>query len=170
MGVEQYFAGMESVKSMGGGQYFKGEGRFLCTLRRMFVNDGHKGRFFIAEFQIDESTTDADPIGCTRSWVTPLTGKPDRVKYSFGDIKNLVFALLGKDPKTFKDPAEYPAEHSEATKIVMAACDETGAYGKKVDIDPGLLIGEQVQLETVVKSTKEGGTFTTHNWSPVAAH
>jgi hypothetical protein len=168
MGVEQYFAGMDSAKPMGNGQYVKGEGKFVVTTKRMWVNDGHKGRFFIVEFSIDSSTSDKDPVGCTRSWAVPLTG--ERAKYSFGDIKNLIFALVGQNPKDVGDPSENPALHSEATQLVMAACDP--AYAKKNGLDATLLIDQQVQLETNAKETRPkpgqsvGGTFTVHTWSP----
>lgn len=168
MSVSSYFEGMASAKSQGGGQYIKGEGKFLVTLQRLFVNEGHKGRFFIAEFTIDESTSAQDPVGCTRSWAVPLTG--ERARYSFGDIKNLIFSLTGQHPKDAGDPDENPELHAEATKIVMAACD--AAYAKKHNLDPTQLLGEQVRLETNSKPTRPkpgqtvGGTFTVHTWTP----
>ena len=168
MGVESYFRGMDSAKSMSGGQYFKGEGKFLVTTKRMFVNDGHKGKFFIAEFDVKESTSAIDPVGSTRSWAVPLEG--ERAKYSFGDIKNLVFALTGQNPKDVGDPSENPKLHQEVTQLVMAACDPE--YAKKNKIDPLDLIGADVALETFLKATKPkpgqttGGTFTVHSWAP----
>jgi hypothetical protein len=153
---------MDSAKSMGGGQYFKGEGRFLVRSKRMFVNQGHKGRFFVAEFEILASNSSVDPGGATRSWVSPLEG--ERAKYSFSDIKNLVFALTGKNPKDIGDPSENPKLHQEATQLVMAACD--AEYAKKNNIDPTDLIGLDVKLETFSKATKKGGTFTVHAWEP----
>jgi hypothetical protein len=159
---------MAGAKSMGGGQYFKGEGKFLVTTKRIFVNDGHNGKFFIAEFAVKESTSDKDPAGCTRSWAVPLEGP--RAKYSFGDIKNLIFALTGQNPKEVGDPSEDPKLHQEVTQLVMAACD--AEYAKKNKIDPLDLIDADVALETVAKATKPkpgqatGGTFTVHNWSP----
>lgn len=162
MSVADYFTGMDTAKANGGGQYMKGEGKYLVTIKRLFVNDGHKGRFFIAEFTIDASPNSLDPVGSTRSWAVPLTG--ERAKYSFGDIKNLVFAITGQDPKAAGSPEENPGLHSEATKFVMAACDP--AYAKKNNLDPTLLLDEKVILETNAKPTKKGGTFTTHTWSP----
>jgi hypothetical protein len=153
---------MESAKGMGGGQYFKGEGRFLVKTKRLFVNQGHKGKFFVAEFEVLESTSPQDPVGCTRSWVAPLEG--ERAKYSFSDVKNLVFAITGQDPKGVGDPSENPKLHQEATQLVMAACDPE--YAKKNKIDPTDLIDQEVGLETFAKGTKKGGTFTVHSWSP----
>lgn len=169
MGASDYFSGMEGAKAQAGGAYFKGEGKYELTLKRMFVNVGHKGKFFIAEFGVDSSSNDDDPIGCTRSWATPLTG--ERAGYSFGDIKNLIFSLLGKEPKDVGDPSDSPKLHAEATTIVKAACDPE--YAKKEGLDPTLLIGRNVGLETFKKQTKpkigqeKGGLFTVHRWSPV---
>lgn len=168
MGVESYFSGMANAKSMSGGQYFKGEGKFLLRTKRMFVNDGHKGKFFIAEFEVLQSTSAQEPVGCTRSWAVPLEG--ERAKYSFGDVKNLVFAITGQSPKDVGDPSENPKLHQEATQLVMAACD--AEYAKKNGIDPTDLIDQEVGLETFLKATKpkagqtQGGVFTVHAWGP----
>lgn len=170
MGVESYFAGMAEAKPMSGGQYFKGEGRFSLETKRMFVNNGHKGKFFIAEFEVKESTSPLDPVGATRSWSVPLEG--ERVKYSFGDIKNLIFALMGKNPSDVGAPNENPKLHQEATELVAAACDSE--YAKKKGVGSEDLIGLPVDLETRFKATKPkpgqavGGTFTIHTWSPTA--
>lgn len=165
MGIESYFGGMANAKAMSGGQYFKGEGKFRLRTKRMFVNDGHKGKFFISELEVFESTSALDPVGSTRSWVAPLEG--ERAKYSFGDIKDHIFAITGQNPKDVGDPSENPKLHQEATELVMAACD--AEYAKKNSIDPTFLIGQEVELETFQKLTKKGGTFTVHAWSPAVA-
>lgn len=162
-GVASYFNGMDNAKAMGGGQYFKGEGRFRVKTKRMFVNQGHKGKFYIAEFEVLESTSPSDPVGCTRSWAVPLEG--ERAKYSFADVKNLVFALTGQNPKDVGDPSENPKLHQEATQLVMAACDSE--YAKKNKIDPLDLIDAEVGLETFSKTTRKNQPFTVHVWSPV---
>jgi len=167
--VAEYFSDVAKAKAQGGGQHVKGEGDFTLTIQRIFVNDGFKGKFFVCEFTIDESTSAQDPAGCTRSWVAPLTG--ERAKYSFGDIKNLIFALTGQNPRDAGTWEENPALHNEAAEIVKAACDP--AYAKKNNLDPTLLIGERVRLSTHAKATRpkpgqtQGGTFTVHTWSPL---
>jgi hypothetical protein len=175
MSVASYFDGAEKAK-MNRGQYFKDEGRFLLTLKRMFFNDGHNGKFFIAEFEVNSSNqpNDAfgkqpDPPGSTRSWTAPLTG--ERARYTQAEAKNLVFALTGRDPQDYREPAENPDLHAEATNIIKAAIDPE--FAKKNNIDPTLLVGQQVQLETTKKTTRpkpgqtQGGTFTMHTWYPV---
>lgn len=169
MGIESYFSGMTNAKAMGGGQYFKGAGKFKLRSKRMFTNDGHRGKFYIAEFEVLESSSAEDPVGATRSWAVPLEG--ERAKYSFGDIKNLIFALTGQNPKDVGDPSTNQKLHQEATQLVMAACD--AEFAKKNNIDPTLLIDQEVALETFLKATKpkpgqtQGGTFTVHAWAPV---
>lgn len=169
MSIESYFAPMTNARSMAGGQHLKGEGKFVVLMKKMWVNDGHKGRFFIAEFEVEESSSPSDPVGSTRSWAVPMTG--ERAAYSFGDIKNLIFALTGREPRDCGSPEEQPALHAEATALVTAACDP--AYAKKHGIDSTELIGLSVRLETRSKATKpspqkpQGGTFTQHLWSPV---
>jgi len=157
---------MADAKPMGGGQYIKGEGKFTLTTKKLFVNNGHKGRFFIAEFEVVESTSASDPVGASRSWAVPLTG--ERAARSFGEIKNLVFALTGKDPRDCGDPSSDPKLHKEATELVMAACDPT--FAAKNKIDPTELLGLQVGLETNAKpiKSKPGQNFTVHTWSPIA--
>ena len=171
MSVAKYFDGAENARGMGGGQYFKGEGKFRLELKRMFVNEGHKGKFFIAEFSVLDSTSGVDPIGSTRSWAVPLTG--ERAQYTFGDVKKLVFALTGKEPNDHRDPEDDPKLHAEAVAIVKAAVDPD--FAKKNNLDPTLLIGQQVRLETNAKPTRpkpgqtQPGTFTVHTWSPAEA-
>jgi len=168
MGVADYFNGMENAKSMGGGQYVKGEGKFLVRTKRIFVNSGHRGKFLVVEFEVLESTSPLDPAGCTRSWVAPLEG--ERSRYTFGDAKNMVFAITGQNPKDVGDPSENPKLHREATQLVMAAVDPE--YAKKNGIDPTDLIDQEVALETFQKATRpkpgqtQGGVFTVHVWSP----
>lgn len=162
MGAAQYLEGIESSKAFGSGQYIKGEGRFTVTSRRLFVSDGHKGKFVIFEFVVDSSNSETDPVGATRSWVLPLQGP--RAKRTLGEFKNLIFALTGDDPKDVGGPEENPQKHNEAGQLAMAAVDE--AFAKKSGIDPELLVGQQVGLETRFKPTQNGGTFTVHDWFP----
>jgi hypothetical protein len=175
--IEAMFANMATAKQMASGQHFKGEGAFVLRTKAMKVNDGHKGRFFVAEFEILASSSAQDPVGTTRSWAVPLTG--ERAQYSFGDIKGLVFALCGTNPKDVPQPEVDPAAHVEATQLVMAACD--AEYAATKGIDTSLLVGQTVCLTTFYKATKPkpvaqpdgtfkmvAGTFTVHQWTPAA--
>ena len=175
--IEEMFAGMETAKQMHAGQHFKGEGNFELLTKSMKTNEGNKGKFFIAEFEVLKSTSPQDPVGCTRSWAIPLTG--EKSKYSFGDIKSLVFAICGTDPKSVPPPEVDPGSHNEAKALVCAACDPE--YAKAKNIDTSLLIGQRVNLQTWFKPTKpkpipqpdgtfimKPGVFTKHDYSPAA--
>lgn len=167
--VEQMFAGMEKAQIFGKGQYFS-EGDFLVRTKSMKVNDGHNGLCFIAEFEVLQSTSAKDPVGATRSWVVKM-GPTN--KNAFSDIKSLIFALTGKDPKQVGQPEENPALHAEAANLVKAACDPE--YAKKVGIAADVFVGIEVGLHTFLKPTRpspqkpEGGVFTVHSWTPVAS-
>lgn len=168
MSSARLLEGLATARSMQGGQYVKGEGKFLVEITKLFLNDGYKGKFFIAEFSIQESTSALDPVGTTRSWTVSLDG--ERGRRALGDIKGLIFALTGKDPRDCGQPEDDPALHAEAAKLAMAACDED--YAKKNGVDPSLFVGVPVRLETLHKATQpkpgnpQGGTFTVHRWSP----
>ncbi len=168
--VEAMFAGMDKAQMMAGGQYVKGEGKFLACSKGFKINSGYKGTFLIFEFEVLESTSPEDPAGCTRSKVIELSAKN---KYAFSDTKSIVFALMGHDPKRVGSPEENPALHAQAAEIVKAACDP--GYAAKIGMDPDALVGINLRLETFRKPTRptverpQGGLFTVHNWLPAEA-
>ena len=92
-------------------------------------------------------------------------------KNAFSDIKSLIFAVTGYDPKKVGKPEENPQLHAQAAEITKGACDEE--YAKKIGMDPGLLVGREVRLTTHLKNTKptkerpDGGVFTVHSWAPI---
>jgi len=168
---------METAKASGTGAYF-GEGKFKVQVERVKMNaNGFRGKSFIVEFKVletnnatqrEDGTWNGDPIGCTRSYVLKLD-KPQ----AFGDIKNLVFALIGQDPKKVGEPEQNPKAHAEATKLVKAACDANyaAALAKEqgVTLEDVSLEGLSANLETFKKKTQKGNDFTVHNWGPVEA-
>lgn len=159
MDIEATFAGMAKAQLNGKGNYM-GEGVFLVETKVIKVKDGYKGRSFIFEFEILESTNEAHAPGSTGSWVIKL----DKAQ-AFGDIKAMIFALaMDLDPKTVKSPEQDPETHAKATQLVMAALEPDVA--KKLGVEPDFLIGLPLKLETVKIKTGKGGDFTVHNWSP----
>lgn len=166
MNIDQVFAGMEAAPIFGKGQYFS-EGEFTLMVKGLKVNNGYNGLCFIAEFEVLASTSEKDPVGSTRSWIVKM-GPTN--KNAFSDIKALVLALTGKDPKRSGSPAENPELHAKAAKLVKAACD--AEYAKTVGIAPDVFEGAEVGLRTFAKATRptpqkpEGGTFTVHDWFP----
>lgn len=190
--IDQMFSGMDNAPMFGAGVYFS-PGTFLLKAKSFKVNDGFKGRAFIAEFDVVESTNQKDKPGDVRSWVVMLAS--DKNKNAFSDIKALIFSIaLGIDPKKAGQPtdpghlviaglfAQFPIEqrtktyaeaHALATALVKAACDAD--YAKQIGLQPGQLEGQPVRLMTWEKPTRptaqkpQGGVFTVHAWSPATA-
>lgn len=169
MGIEQYFAGMDRAPMFGTGQYFS-EGNFRVRTKSLKVNNGFKGVCFIAEFDVLDSSSAKDPTGSTRSWVVKM-GPTN--KNAFSDIKSLIFAIVGVDPKKAGSPEENPELHRQAAELVKAACDAD--YAKQIGMAPNALEGREVLLQTFAKATRptpekpQGGTFTVHSWLPMPA-
>jgi len=97
--------------------------------------------------------------------------KDNMKKNAFSDIKALIFAILGIDPKDAGQPKEKPALHAQAADLVRAACDPE--YAARLGLDPNALLDLPVRLETFAKPTRptpekpSGGVFTVHRWYPV---
>jgi hypothetical protein len=159
--VEEMFRGMEKATMSQGGQYVKGEGKFLCLSKGFKVSDGHNGKFLHFEFEVLESTSPDDPVGCTRSksikWV-------ESNKYKYSDAKAILFALLGKDPKRVPSPEADPKLHLHVTQLLGAALDP--AYAAKINMSPDDLIDIPIGLTTWKKTKRDGGPFTMHDWYP----
>lgn len=158
MDVDKMFAGMATAQMFGKG-IFMGEGRFGVRTKLIKLNEGHKGKSFIVEFEVLSSTNEKHAIGSSGSWVVKMD-KPN----AFSDIKGFVAALIGMDPKSIRKPEEDPATHETLAKYAKAACDAD--FAKKIGEEPDFLIGVDLNLETVLKKTLAGKDFTVHNWSP----
>jgi hypothetical protein len=173
MSIEDLFAGMATATMSGGGNYMT-PGQYVVEVVNIRLKSGYKGRSFIFEFRIVESNNPNHPVGSSGSYVI-LLDNPDPKKrgYAFGDMKAVFFALDGKDPKKVKDPAVDPQAHEEAVELSKLALQED--YCKEKGLEPGFLSGTRVKLECRTKKTNpspqkpQGGEFTVHDWSPVAA-
>lgn len=88
---------------------------------------------------------------------------------TFGNIKELMFALLGRRGADVPDDAA--EEHRFATAMATAACgSENGkATLERFGIaDVGTFVADaEVMLTRATLTTREGGTFTRHQWAPV---
>jgi hypothetical protein len=158
LGIEDLFAGMAGADMNGKGQYM-GEGLFVVTIKTFKYKEGFKGKSIIVEFSIVESNNPAHGPGTTGSWVL----KMDKPQWK-GDVKALVLAATGKDPKSVGAPAADSETHAAAEQIAMSAISEE--YAVKAGIPHDVLIGLPVRLETVKVKTQRGTDFTVHNWSP----
>jgi len=165
--ADEVFGGMANAEMSGKGK-FMSEGKFLVRTALVKYKEGYKGKSFIVEFEILQSTNVAEhPVGSTGTWVVKLD-KPDTRAMAWADIKGFVFAIaMGKNPKTVPGPKQAPELHAECTEIAKAAIADENA--KALGVEPGFLNGLEVQLETVRTPRRDGGVWTNHAWSPVAA-
>lgn len=162
--IDALFGGMQNAPIFGRGNYMK-EGNYLVQITNIFVKPRFKGgNVFVAEFKVLESDNPEQKVGGSGSWV-PKIETPN----TFGDIKSLMFAATGTDPKHVKN--EDSKAHGEATRMAKAACGSESAKAElaKEGIEDGFLIGLKVKLECNVVKTKAGTDFTRYTWSPVDA-
>ncbi len=158
MDIDALFKGMQDAPMFGRGNYMA-EGIFLIEITNVFVKERWKGgNVFVCEFRILESNSDKHKFGTTGSWV-PKIEQPN----TFGDIKSLMFALSGVEPKSVKK--EDVALHTNAAAMARAACGSDAAK-KELGVEDGFLNGTRVRLETTAVKTKEGKDFTRYTWSP----
>jgi hypothetical protein len=169
--LDDLFSGMAKSSVNDRGAFFT-EGLFTVEVKSLEFRNGFKGQSFIAKFEVKESNSAEHQVGVTRSWIVKLD-KPKTKDQAMGDIKGLIFALVGVDPKSVKGPELDPGAHEQATKLFKCAIDET--YAKASGVDPKALIGKRVKLECTGIKTQptadkpQGGDFTRHAWSPAAA-
>jgi hypothetical protein len=164
--IDKLFSGMQNAPMFGRGNYM-GEGLFQVKITNVFVKPRFKGgNVFICEFQILESNNEKHKVGTTGSWCPKI-----ELPNTFGDIKSLMFAATGTDPKTVK--AEDGALHGQASLLARAACGSESAKAELkqtfaqqgIDHD-GSIIGCEVRLECTQTKTKENKDFTRYTWSP----
>jgi hypothetical protein len=167
MSIDAMFAGMATTPMFGKGKNMA-EGKYRVRSKVMKIHNGIKGRSFIFEYEIVESSNlEKHPIGSTASWVLILGGQFQANQFS--DMKALSLSLIGVDPKTVKDPAADPVTHALATDSLKAQCDSD--FAKANGYEENCFIGLEVDLECVETMTKGAGgkaphPFTRHNWSP----
>ena len=162
MDIDQLFKGMKEAPMFGRGNYMNDEGVYLVELTNVFVKPRWKGgNIFVAEFKILESNNDAHKAGSSRSWAPKL-----ELPNTFGDIKALVLAAIGTDPKSVTEADK--ALHEQATLLARAVCGSESAKAelKTAGIDDFSLVGCRVRLETMPTKTKENKPFTRYTWSP----
>lgn len=158
--VESMFAGMNKAEMFGKGT-FMGPGKYRVRPKVVKVHEGFKGKSFIHEFEILESSNEKHAIGSSGSWVVKLG--PQNAN-AFSDMKSFSFACLGIDPKTVRKPEEDPTSHAVATDTLKAQCDKDWAKKNGFEEDP--LIGRELELEVILVKTQKGTDFSRHNWSP----
>jgi hypothetical protein len=164
--IDKLFEGMGKAPMFGRGNYMA-EGLYVVELTNVFVKPRFKGgNVFIAEFKILESNNDKHKVGTSGSWCPKL-----ELPNTFGDIKSLVFASTGTDPKSVK--AEDVEAHNDATLLARAACGSDSAKkeleAKGIKGEAASIVGARVRLECIQTKTKENKDFTRYTWSPPTA-
>ncbi len=168
--LDSIFSNMEKASMSDKGSFF-GPGLYLCELQSLEYREGFKGRSFIAKFGIVESNNEEHPAGATRSWIVKLD-RADTKDMAMGDIKSLIFALLGKAPRDVGSADKNPKAHAQAVALFKAQLKDEAkaAFKEAYGIDAPNLRGKRVKLEaTATKSQKTGNDFTRHAWSPALA-
>jgi hypothetical protein len=162
--IDQLFAGMANAPMFGRGNYMA-EGVYLVEITNVFVKPRFKGgNVFIAEFKILESNNEKHKVGTTGSWCPKI-----ELPNTFGDIKSLMFAASGTDPKAVKQ--EDTAAHGQASLLARAACGSEAAKKElaALGVDDPSIVGCQVRLECTQTKTRENRDFTRYTWSPAEA-
>jgi len=166
--IDELFAGAPDAPMNGKGSYLAGDGDYdvqIEHVKRQKKFGG--GNVFILEFTLLTSTNAAYPVGMKKSWTTKIEN-PN----SFGDIKALMFAATGTDPRSVQQTNK--AAHAQATTLARAACGSPTAIAElaQVNIPANFLIGRRVHLTTKTIKTKSSNyqnDFTVHNWAPYTA-
>lgn len=158
--IDKLFDGMAKAEIFGKGNYLE-EGLYVLESKNFFVKEGHKGTSFVSEFTVVESNNAAHPAGSTASWVINFDND-----YIFGNISELVIALLGQE-NTRENQVD-AAFRDEVELITRAVCGSKKAQeALGGNYSEGMLNGIRVKVETKKKATQKGGEYTAHKWSPV---
>jgi hypothetical protein len=167
--IDQLFAGMAKAEIFGKGSYFDA-GIYRVKLKTFHVKEGgFNGNSFISEFEIVESNNPGSPAGSTRSFVMNFTNK-----YIMADVSMLVLALLGHDPAKKENQQNAELRETVAKYTRAALGSETAKKELGAEYEEGMFLGVELKLECTIVPTKpsaknlNGGTFTTHAWSPIA--
>ncbi len=150
------FDGIESAKVYKTGQYFK-VGKYRVKIKALKWVEAAVGNkeFVVIETEVLESNTDEVPVGVERSHVITMSdvmGMPT--------FKGFVACASGVDPTldAINDLvvdywAGITGEHNSFAGICDLLCSEANP-----------LEGEEMELECVEITTREGKPFTKHNW------
>ncbi len=164
--VADEFRGMADAAAPGRGTYINENGTFLVEVTKAFGKSGFRGKSFIVEFKVLESSCPNDvPVGSTRSW----TVKWDKIQ-NHADLKAFALAATQLESlATSKRQADITA-----TYMVYAAAGPLVAGDAA--IKAATLLGEgeagfegyKVRLDTEKTLTQLQKDFTRHRWSAAA--
>lgn len=175
MDIDALFKGMQSAPVYNRGNWMS-EGEYEVAIKSIKAQASTKKRgetFFACEFRVVKVFRTMAPeknrVDSSGTWLPNF-----KLQSTFGNIKQLMFAILGVNgadvPETDVD------QHELATLLAMAGCgSENGIaglrqekFGLGADVEVNdLIAGTHVRLTTVQIKTKEGADYTRHDWAPV---
>lgn len=141
------FSGINTARPSDGGVYL-GPGAFLLKVIALKQGRSRKKKdFFVAEFEILESTNKEFPVGSTASWMVTIDrDDEDTIDMRLGDIKKFC-SVLSRAPLSEVDEA--------AVEMLTSAANPAADW---------LVRGSGTN-----KKTRAGGDFTKFVWMPVDA-
>lgn len=121
--ADKMFEAMAAADSDSGSEFFKAGNHTKCELLSVVrKEDGFKGDSVTFKFKIHDSDIESE-IGTTRAWIGKLDNPNTKVR-NFTTIKNLFFALQGKEPASIPKAEKDPKEHVRATNLFRCATNE----------------------------------------------
>ncbi len=154
------FRGTSAIVLQEGGKYFPcAKGKYLCAISRVLIKDSREsGELFTVELEVLESDNSEVDVGETRTWQTPFAApdakgefKSFKLAKSAEHRKKFAIAMLGVHPSDQQGQAKVLSKLDDA---LYAACEE-GKYN-----------GVLLSVRTEPLTTKAGGQFTMHTFSP----
>lgn len=167
-----YFDDMDTAKGSSSGTFFT-TGVYTVALKEVeWIPDGYKGTSCKFHLAVKATNNEEHPVGQTRVWILKFDKKEQKER-SMADIKSLLFALLGFDPRPLKNPDSNPKLHKQASMLFKALIDPEFAEANDFVAKAKAMIGKECLLEAEVVATKgkppenKPGQFTRHAWGPV---
>lgn len=151
--LKEIAAQVKAAKTTGGGNFFK-PGKGTLIVREIKLQDGFKGRSFIAEFLVEASTAteagkEPNAPGSSVSKIEKLTGSQDDVQSALGRVKAFLIACTGQ------------LESALTVEEMDVAFDEALDH-------PESVVGTRIGYETFQVITKKTKTeITAVKWIPI---
>lgn len=171
--LDALFNYMDTASSSGDSGVFFDPGTYTVALKAIeYIPEGFKGKSCKFHFTVKTSSNADCPEQSTRSWIVKLDKTKDQNVRTLSDIKNMIFALLGQDPRELRSAEKNPKAHAQASALFKAAISPAFAASHNPPLSPKFLVGRECQLEAQQVPTKpkfEGGPagkFTRHVWAP----
>lgn len=169
--LDDIFKDMANSKGGSSSTFFT-QGVFGVALKGVeWIPDGYKGTSCKFHFTVVTSSNEAEhAIGATRTWILKLDKKEQRER-TMADIKALIFALLGFNPRDLKNPETNPGAHQQATMLFKALIDPSFAAANNLVEKAAGMIGREcvAEIEVVATKPRDGkpaGQFTRHVFGP----